>query len=91
MNKQVLRLALPSILANITIPLVGLVDTCNRLGSQLDTARKTYDTAMNQLSDGTGNVLRRVEGLKELGVTSTKKVTTRRNQADALASIETTE
>lgn len=70
---------------------VGLVDTCNRLGSQLDTARKTYDTAMNQLTDGTGNVLRRVEGLKELGVTSTKKVTTRRNQADALASIETTE
>mgnify|MGYP002622811232 CR=1 FL=1 len=70
---------------------IGLVDTCNRLGSQLDTARKTYDTAMNQLTDGTGNVLRRVEGLKELGVTSTKKVTTRRNQADALASIETTE
>ena len=27
MNKQVLKLALPSILANITIPLVGLVDT----------------------------------------------------------------
>lgn len=27
MNKQVLKLAIPSILANITIPLVGLVDT----------------------------------------------------------------
>ena len=26
MNKQILRLALPSIVANITIPLVGLVD-----------------------------------------------------------------
>ena len=26
-NKEVLRLAIPSILANITIPLVGLVDT----------------------------------------------------------------
>ena len=63
---------------------VGLVDTCNRLGSQLDTAKKTYDTAMNQLTDGTGNVLRRVEGLKELGVTSTKKVTTRRNQIDLI-------
>ena len=25
-NKQVLRLALPSILANITVPLVGIVD-----------------------------------------------------------------
>ena len=61
---------------------IGLVDTCNRLGSQLDTAKKTYDTAMNQLTDGTGNVLRRVENLKELGVTSTKKVTTRRNQTE---------
>ena len=27
MNKEILRLAIPSILANITIPLVGLVDT----------------------------------------------------------------
>ncbi|MGM9826022.1 MAG: MATE family efflux transporter, partial [Paludibacteraceae bacterium] len=27
MNKEILRLAVPSILANITIPLVGLVDT----------------------------------------------------------------
>ena len=61
---------------------IGLVDTCNRLGSKLETAKKTYDTAMNQLTDGTGNVLRRVEGLKELGVTSTKKVTTRRNQTE---------
>ena len=26
-NKEVLRLAIPSILANITIPLVGIVDT----------------------------------------------------------------
>ena len=67
---------------------IGLVDTCNRLGSQLDTAKKTYDTAMNQLSDGTGNVLRRVEGLKELGVTSTKKVTARRNQNDNIPVIE---
>ena len=27
LNKQIVRLAVPSILANITIPLVGLVDT----------------------------------------------------------------
>ena len=27
LNYQILRLAIPSILANITIPLVGLVDT----------------------------------------------------------------
>ena len=27
LNKEILRLALPSILANITVPLVGMVDT----------------------------------------------------------------
>ena len=27
LNKEILRLALPSILANITVPIVGMVDT----------------------------------------------------------------
>lgn len=53
---------------------IGLVDTCNTLGTQLNTVSKTYQTAMKQLSEGTGNVQRRVEALKEMGVTSTKKV-----------------
>lgn len=51
---------------------VGLVDTCTTLGNQLDTANRTYQQAMKQLSEGTGNVLRRVEGFKELGIKSTK-------------------
>lgn len=53
---------------------LGLVDTCSTLGSQLETAHNTYHKAMNQLTEGTGNVLRRVQGLKELGVTSTKRL-----------------
>lgn len=53
---------------------IGLVDTCNTLGTQLNTVSKTYQTAMKQLSEGSGNVQRRVEALKEMGVTSTKKV-----------------
>lgn len=53
---------------------IGLVDTCNTLGTQLGTVGRTYQTAMRQLSEGTGNVLRRVENLKDMGVTSTKKV-----------------
>jgi len=56
---------------------IGLVDTCTTMGNQLATVSKTYDTAMKQLSEGTGNVLRRVEGLKELGVTSTKRPKTK--------------
>lgn len=52
---------------------IGAVDTCVRLGSQLDTAHRTYGELDKQLQSGTGNVLRRVEGLRELGVTSTKR------------------
>lgn len=64
---------------------IGLVDTCSTLGDQMQTAQKTYEKAMNQLTDGTGNVLRRVEGLKELGVTSTK--TTKRDLASKRAAL----
>lgn len=70
---------------------IGLVDTCNTLGSQLDTASKTYQKAMNQLSEGTGNVLRRVEGLRELGVSSTKRVKTRKAVTESLPAPEETE
>ncbi|MGN0236317.1 MAG: DNA recombination protein RmuC [Paludibacteraceae bacterium] len=57
---------------------LGLVDTCNTLGSQLDTAQSTYRRAMTQLSEGQGNVLRRVMGLKDIGITSTKRLRTRK-------------
>ena len=57
---------------------LGLVDTCNTLGSQLDTAQSTYRRAMTQLSEGTGNVLRRVMGLKDMGITSTKRLRSRK-------------
>lgn len=58
--------------------MMGVVDTCATLGNQLDTAERTYQRAMNQLSDGKGNLLARVEKLKDMGVTSTKKVKTKR-------------
>lgn len=57
---------------------IGLSDTMNSLDSQMATVCRTMDTARKQLSEGQGNVLRRVEGLKELGVTSTKTTRVRR-------------
>lgn len=55
--------------------MVTVVDSFTTLGNQLTTATKTYSEAMGQLSTGKGNLLRQTEGLKELGVTSTKKRT----------------
>ena len=69
---------------------LGLVDTCNTLGSQLDTAQSTYRRAMTQLSEGTGNVLRRVMGLKDMGITSTKRLRSRKAaNTDALPNTTT--
>ena len=71
---------------------LGLVDTCNTLGSQLDTAQSTYRRAMTQLSEGQGNVLRRVMGLKDMGITSTKRLRTRKaTNTDALPETTTEE
>lgn len=53
--------------------IVTAAETYDTLGKQLQTAMSTYQRGKVQLIDGQGNVLRRVEKLKELGISSTKK------------------
>ena len=55
--------------------MITVVDSFTTLGNQLHTVQKTYDEGIKQLSEGRGNLLGRIESLKELGVTSTKKRT----------------
>ncbi len=50
------------------------VEDMVKLGTQLDTTKKTYDNTMNKLSSGTGNILRRTENLKKLGAKASKKL-----------------
>ena len=70
--------------------MVTVVDSFTTLGNQLQTASKTYNEAMGQLSEGRGNLLKQTEGLKELGVKSTKKRTKQlgRGIIDALPDAE---
>lgn len=53
---------------------VTLLNTLERLGSQLDTADKTYHEAMKQLSEGRGNLITRVKNLQEMGAKASKKL-----------------
>lgn len=53
--------------------LVGFTDTFCKIGDELAAASKAYDTALNQLSSGRGNVIRQAEMLKELGITPKKQ------------------
>ena len=53
---------------------VGFVQDMDQLGGQLSTSQKTYDKAMNKLSDGQGNLIRSTEKLKELGAKTSKSL-----------------
>jgi len=57
---------------------IGLVNTTRSLQRQLETVNNTFSDMHTQLESGTGNVLKRVEDLRDLGVLSTKRPKTRK-------------
>ncbi len=53
---------------------VNFSDDLVKFGTQLKTATGTYEGAMKKLSEGTGNLIRRTENLKKLGVNPSKAI-----------------
>lgn len=53
---------------------VGFVEDLKKVGEQVDRTQKSYDAAMNKLSDGKGNLMRQAEMLKELGAKTKKSL-----------------
>ncbi len=53
---------------------VGFVESLANVGEHIEKTRKSYDTAMSQLKDGRGNLIRQAEMLKDLGVKSKKNL-----------------
>lgn len=51
---------------------IGFTDDLIKVGNQLKQAKGSYDDAMNKLSEGSGNLVRRVEELKKLGAKTNK-------------------
>lgn len=70
---------------------IGLVDTSVSLSKQLATVSGTCKTLTDQLSDGRGNLLKRVEDLRTMGITSTKTPKVRKIQTNTLESISSGE
>ena len=52
----------------------GFVDNLQQVGSRLQQAQQSYDSAFSQLSTGTGNLLRQTEMLSELGARHTRRL-----------------
>lgn len=55
----------------------GFVDNLRLVGDRLRQAQQSYETALNQLSTGPGNLLRQAEMLRELGARHSKQLDSR--------------
>lgn len=52
---------------------VGFADDMDDLGRKLDAGQRSYESAMNKLKTGKGNLVRRAERLKSLGARTSKQ------------------
>ena len=50
------------------------VDEFVKIGSQIDKTKESYDTALNRLNSGRGNVIKRAKNVIELGVKTKKQI-----------------
>jgi DNA recombination protein RmuC len=55
---------------------VGFVGDLQKIGSNLESARKSYDEGMNKLVSGRGNIVTQLEQLKSMGAKTTKALPT---------------
>ncbi len=53
---------------------VGLVDDLKKMGNQLDTVQKTYKDASGKLYSGSGNLIGKVDKLRQLGAKTAKNL-----------------
>ena len=71
-NKNALEIADKA--GNLYDKFVGFVEDLEKVGSQLETTRKSYDAAHNKLTSGKGNLVSRAQNLIDLGVKSRKQL-----------------
>jgi DNA recombination protein RmuC len=53
---------------------VRFVEALQDIGNYLDKAKKSYDTALDRLAEGKGNLIRRSENLRKLGAKTSKNL-----------------
>ena len=71
-KRNVLRIAEES--GKLYDKFVGFVDDLKVIGRHMESSQGAYNAAMNKLTEGKGNLIRRVEILKELGAKTSKTI-----------------
>ena len=52
----------------------GFVQDLLRIGKSINTSKESYDSAMNKLVDGKGNLISSIEKIKKLGAKAKKSL-----------------
>jgi len=52
----------------------NLIEDLINMGKKMDAAKESYNEAMKKVSDGPGNIVRRIENIKKLGAKATKSL-----------------
>ena len=60
--------------ANLYDKFVGFVDDMEKIGGQISKTQDTYNDAMKKLTLGTGNLIKRTEDMKKLGIKTKKRI-----------------
>ena len=60
--------------ANMYDKFVLFIDALQKVGTQIDKAQESYGDALNRLSSGKGNLIRRAQRMKELGAQPKKEI-----------------
>ena len=71
-NKNVMEIARQG--GELYDKFVGLVDDLIDIGNKLKQTQKSYELSMNKLSSGKGNLVKKAQNLKELGVKTKKSL-----------------
>ncbi len=71
-NKNALEIARQS--GDLLDKFYALLADLNDLGNRLNLTQKSYDDAINKLSEGKGNLIRRAQRIEELGAKTKKKL-----------------
>jgi len=50
----------------------GLIEDLILVGQRMESAKKSYDEAMKKASSGPGNIVKRIQNIKDLGAKTTK-------------------
>lgn len=73
---------------NLYDKFVGFVADLEKIGDQIGSMQKTYDSAHNKLASGRGNLVARAQNLIELGVKSRKRLPAALTQSAATETLQ---